>query len=252
MAVGFGVTSFDPDTLERLVPAEFTSDDASRATLELHLERYRFAAHHLPAGRVLDIACGVGYGSRLLADLREDVSVLGVDLSADAVRYADEHYANQRVSFRQSDAMTFRGEGPFDAIVSLETIEHLPDPAGFVAGVLTMLRPGGTFVASVPTTPSVDANPHHLHDFSRRKLDRLVAGRGMREMATLPQVQPFGPRSVLTRSDSRSKNVRHNLPGYYLRHPVSLGKRLWSTLRYGFANHYITVAWTAPGESAHG
>ncbi len=244
--------SFDPDTLERLVPHELTSDEVSRATLELHLERYRFAARHCRSGRVLDIACGVGYGSRLLGDLLgDDAHVLGVDLSHDAIGYASEHYGDARVSFQQSDAMDFRSDEPFDSIVSLETIEHLPDPAGFVDNVLRLLRPGGTFIASVPTTPSVDANPHHLHDFTRKKLDGLVAGHRLRQMAALPQVQPFGLRSVLSRADSRSKNVRANLPGYYLRNPASLLKRLASTLRYGLANHYITVAWTSasPGES---
>jgi SAM-dependent methyltransferase len=245
--MALGSVSFDPDTLERLVPDELTSDEVSRATLELHLDRYRFAARHCRPGRVLDIACGVGYGSRLLGDLRrDDVSVLGVDLSEDAVRYAGEHYGDARVSFRQSDAMAFRSDEPFDTIVSLETIEHLPDPAGFVDNILRLLRPGGMFVASVPTTPSVDANPHHLHDFTRRKLDRLVAKHGLREVAALPQVQPFGLRSVLTRADSRTKNVRSNLPSYYLSHPGRLLKRLASTLRHGFANHYITVAWTSP------
>lgn len=247
-----GLMSFDPDTLERLVPDELTNDELARATLELHLERYRFAAAHCPPGRLLDIACGVGYGSRLLADLRDDLTVLGVDLSPDAVRYADDRYRDVRVAFQQADAMTFRSDHPFDTIVSLETIEHLPDPAGFVDGVLSMLRPGGMFVASVPTTPSVDANPHHLHDFTRKKLDDLVSRHRLREAASLPQVQPFGLRSVLTRSDSRTKNVRANLAGYYLRHPASLLKRLASTVRHGFANHYITVAWVSPADGIDG
>ena len=240
--------SFDPDTLERLVPDELTADRLARETLELHLERYRFAAQHCVPGRLLDIACGVGYGSRLLGDLRgQDLSVLGVDVSSDAVRYATERYGDERVSFREADAMTFECEEPVDNIVSLETIEHLPDPRGFVDNIIRFLRPGGVFVASVPTTPSVDANPHHLHDFTRRKLDELVDGRGLTEVAALPQVQPFGLRSVLTREDSRTKNVRTNLPAYYLRNPGSLMKRIGSTLVNGFANHYVTVAWRMGG-----
>ncbi len=239
--------SFDPDTLERLVPDELTADRLARETLELHLERYRFAAQHLPAGEVLDIACGVGYGSRLLADLRDDLKVLGVDVSAEAVRYASERYGDDRARFVEADAMAFAPPGPVDGIVSLETIEHLPDPQGFVDNVLRHLKPGGVFVASVPTTPSVDANPHHLHDFTRAKLDALVSGRAAVELAALPQVQPFGLKSVLTREDSRTKNVRENLPAYYLRHPGSLAKRIVSTLRHGFANHYITVAWRLDG-----
>ena len=239
--------AFDPDTLERLVPDELTSDEVSRETLALHLERYRFAAQHCRSGRVLDIACGVGYGSRYLSDSRRDLSVTGVDLSAEAVRYASERYASDRVSFVCRDAMTFASEDLFDTIVSLETIEHLPDPRGFVCNVLNFLRPGGVFVSSVPTTPSVDANPHHLHDFTRSSFDRLVSGHGLVEIASLPQIQPFGLWSVVSRSDSRTKNVRSNLIGYYLRRPSSLVRRLASLARYGFTNRYITVAWRSPG-----
>ncbi len=239
--------SFDPDTLERLVPDELTSDELARATLELHLERYRFAAEHCNSGALLDIACGVGYGSRLLGDLRpDDLRVVGVDVSAEAVRYAGERYADDRVAFIEADAMTFETNEMFDNIVSLETIEHLPNPKGFVDNVLRFLRPGGIFVSSVPTTPSVDANPHHLHDFTRAKLDGLVADHGLQELASLPQVQPFALRSAITQQDSRFKNVRPNLPAYYLRHPGSLVKRIVSTLRHGFANHYVTVAWRSP------
>ncbi len=234
----------DADTLERLVPDQIAGDDVTRATLELHLERYRFAADYLTPGATLDIACGVGYGSRLLADLRpDDVRVLGVDLSSDAVGYARERYGDDRVSFECADAMTFRSEESFDNIVSLETIEHLPDPAGFVINVLQLLKPGGVFVASVPTTPSVDANPHHLHDFTRRRLDALVAGHGLVEIASLPQVHSFGLGSVLTGQDSRSKNVRPHLLLYYLQHPYALMKRVASTVRFGFVNRYVTVAW---------
>ena len=42
----------------------------------------------------------------------------------------------------------------FDTVVSLETIEHVPDPAGFVSRLVALLRPGGVFIGSVPTTPS--------------------------------------------------------------------------------------------------
>jgi len=238
---------FDPDTLERLVPHRLTDDALSRATLELHLERYRFAAAHCLPGRVLDIACGVGYGSACLAGRREDVQITGVDLSPEAIRFAREHYASDRVVFEVGDAMAFSSPHRFGSIVSLETVEHLPDPAGFVAGLVPLLEAGGRFIASVPTTPSVDGNPHHLHDFTRRKLHRLVAPFGFTEIASFPQVQPFGLRSVLTRGESRTKDVRRNLPAYYLRHPGSLARRIASTLRHGFANLYLTVAWRAPG-----
>ena len=57
------------DSLERIVPRLMdTEDRAGAETLEIHLERYRFAADHARPGRLLDLACGVGYGTRLMAD----------------------------------------------------------------------------------------------------------------------------------------------------------------------------------------
>lgn len=73
------------DSLERLVPEALDPrDDTGQATLALHLERYRFAASKLRPGRVLDLACGVGYGSAILGE-RPDVTVVGVDVAPDAI-----------------------------------------------------------------------------------------------------------------------------------------------------------------------
>jgi len=63
----------------------------------------------------------------------------------------------------------------------------------------------------------------------------------------LVQDQPFGLRAVLTRSELRLESLRRNLPAWYLRHPGALLRRLGSTLRHGFINRYLTVAWRLPG-----
>ena len=137
----------------------------------------------------------------------------------------------------------------FDTVVSIETIEHLPDPAGFVERLVGLVRPGGVLVASVPITPSVDANPHHLHDFTDRSFRRLFSRHGLEEQEQLIQDQPFGLRAVLTRSEARLTGVRRNLPVWYLSHPGSLFRRLYSTLRHGFVNRYLTISWRKPGLS---
>jgi SAM-dependent methyltransferase len=238
----------DAETLERLVPDELAAGGVTGGeALRISLERYEFAAQHLRAGRLLDLACGVGYGTRILADRAgERVEAVGVDRSPEAVAYARRRYGAPRVRFVASDAMDFTDPEGFDTIVSIETIEHLPDPRAFVARLVRMLRPGGVLVASVPTTPSVDANPHHLHDFSERSFRRLFVAHGLAERGALVQDQPFAPVAVLARSEPRLRQRRRGLPSWYARHPGSLLRRIAATLRHGFKNRYLTVAWQAP------
>jgi 2-polyprenyl-3-methyl-5-hydroxy-6-metoxy-1,4-benzoquinol methylase len=143
--------------------------------------------------------------------------------------------------------MQFEDAEGFDTIVSIETIEHLPDPEGFVERLVGLLRPGGHLVGSVPITPSVDANPHHLHDFTDRSFRCLVGRHGLEVLDDLVQDQTFGLRAVLTRSETRLEGMRRNLPAWYLRHPGALLRRMGSTLRHGLVNRYLTVVWRLPG-----
>lgn len=244
--------ALDPDSIERLVPDRFDPEDrGARETLDLHLERYRFAAKQTRPGRLLDCACGVGYGTRLLADHATGLeSALGVDISAEAIAYAKERYGGGIVSYLNADAVTFRDERGFDTIVSLETVEHLPDPQTFFAGLVAMLRPGGVLVSSVPTTPSVDLNPHHLHDFTPRSFRGMGAGHGLRELAAFKQVQTMHVSEIFRPRRFKLENLRPNLPGYYLTHPGAFVKRVGTTLRYGLANHYLTIAWERPEQAA--
>lgn len=235
------------NSLERLVPDRIEAEGATgRETLAMHLERYEFAAGHAGTGRLLDCACGVGYGTRLLADRRPEVEALGVDIDPEAVAYAAERYGGERVRFQCTDGAALADPDGFETIVSLETIEHVPDPAAFLRGLVGMLRPGGVFVGSVPTTPSVDVNPHHLHDFTEGSFLKLLAPFGLEVAGRLPQVQRVDPVAVLRRTEARMDTARENLAGYYLGHPGALAKRLFATLRYGFSNHYLTVAWRKP------
>ncbi len=235
----------DSDSLERLVPERMDPADlAGAATLELHLERYRFAAGQVRPGRLLDLACGVGYGTRLMADRNGHLeSALGVDIAAAAVQYALTHYADERVRFLCCDGMSFEDADGFDTIVSLETIEHVPGPDALFARLVALLRPGGVLVSSVPVTPSVDLNPHHLRDFTSADFRRMGRENGLVERAEFEQVQRVNPLELMRGKRFGRSNLRPDLVRYYLARPSAALTRLRTTLRHGFAARYLTLAW---------
>jgi 2-polyprenyl-3-methyl-5-hydroxy-6-metoxy-1,4-benzoquinol methylase len=240
--------NLDPVSLERIIPDQLITDEATGSeTLRLHVERYKFASENLVPGGVLDIACGVGYGTAILADNCAVTRAVGVDVSSAAVEYACRQYASDRVSFLCSGATEFHSAMQFENIVSLETIEHVEDPHKLFEHLVSLLNPGGRLIASVPVTPSVDANPHHKTNFSSYGFRKMGANYSLDFVRSMQQVQPFNPVAIATRKEARSASLRHNLPLFYLRNPSHLGLRLWSTLRDGFVNKYLTVVWQRPG-----
>ncbi|MDG9930558.1 MULTISPECIES: class I SAM-dependent methyltransferase [unclassified Pseudomonas] len=245
-------TAVGMHSIERIYPPDLDpASPSDQATLHIHLERYEFAARHLGGARVLDMACGCGYGTALLAERHPDKQVTGVDIDPEAIAYAQRHYQLPNLRYVCADAERFdEGQG-FDSIVSLETIEHLPDPVRLVANYARLLTAGGRVIASVPITPTLDGNPHHLHDFSRRSFLALFRRHRLRPSEQeLEQIQWWQFRGLFSRRPDhakrhRSEGVGNAVLGYYRRHPTYLFSRLAAMLRYGFSNRYLTCLFVA-------
>jgi SAM-dependent methyltransferase len=234
----------DAASLERIIPDEIRADETTGSeTLRLHIERYQFAMRHVVRGNVLDIACGVGYGTALLAEAPQVAQAIGVDISHAAVEYAAGRYGSKRVAYEHADALQFSPGRQFENIVSLETMEHVDDPVALFGHLVSLLAPGGRFISSVPTTPSVDANPHHKSNFSVKSFLSMGKRFQLTYVASLGQVQPFNPIAVAMRREARTAKLRTNLGLFYLQNPSHFLARVWSILRNGFANKYITVVW---------
>jgi 2-polyprenyl-3-methyl-5-hydroxy-6-metoxy-1,4-benzoquinol methylase len=230
------------DTMERIVPDLIDSlDTASQLSLQLHIERYQFACRHLLPGTVLDIACGTGYGTRMLADWSDDVCT-GVDVSGEAVEYAKTRYADEKTRFICNSIMDFdvNADSRFSNIVSLETIEHIENPAAVVRHLKSLLMPGGRLIVSAPVTPSVDANPYHVNDFTSKSFRKLFAAAGFVEVSSLVQKQPYSFKEVSGKQGMASK-TRNNLVKFYLSNPGKLFLRLRSLIVDGFNNKYLIL-----------
>jgi SAM-dependent methyltransferase len=153
-------------TGERVIPGEVDIDLWNE-----HIARYAFAAQFAARKRVLDAACGAGYGSAALAETAR--SVTGIDISADAIAWACTHYARANLQFTRASASALPlPDASIDLAVSFETIEHLPDWPAFLAEIRRVLAPAGRFVVSTPNlacyTESrgvTGPNPFHFHEF---------------------------------------------------------------------------------------
>ena len=170
----------DPDRWgwgERLVPDMQADDSGSRKSTEISFRRYETAARYVKDKRVLDIACGVGYGSQLLR-LAGATTVVGVDVSSESVEYAKQRYQTPNVEFICADAEQFQSSEQFDVVVSFETIEHLPHPIKFLENIRSFLVPGGELILSVPLGETRHFDPYHLHIFSQKQVFTLLEKTG--------------------------------------------------------------------------
>jgi 2-polyprenyl-3-methyl-5-hydroxy-6-metoxy-1,4-benzoquinol methylase len=232
------------NTLERINPDELTgSEITGRETLELHMERYHYAGRYLVPGTLADIACGTGYGSYLLAtEYSKNLSrIIAVDIDAGSIDFARSRYAHSLIQYEVAEATRFEPSGTLNNIVSLETIEHLSDPELFIRHVSAHLSKGGRFITSVPITPSMDANPYHLHDFTVASFRKMFTGNGFKEIHSLKQIQPYNPLTVLSKKESRGKDLRDGVLLYYIHHPGKFLLRLYSLINDGFSNKYLVA-----------
>ncbi|MBS7696844.1 MULTISPECIES: class I SAM-dependent methyltransferase [unclassified Chelatococcus] len=153
--------SFSPDTMpyNAMLAAE-------------HVARYLLAASLCNGKRVLDVACGEGYGASFLR-ANGAAMVVGVDIAQEAIEAANTRFACPGITFVAGDALspaTFDGHGPFDLITCFETIEHVSDATRLLENLRALLAPDGAIIISCPND-AIDAsrgvhNPFHKRTYS--------------------------------------------------------------------------------------
>lgn len=137
--------------IERLDFGEQTPYNAVEATI--HLNRYSMVKSFCEGKRILDAACGEGYGSYFLKKWGAK-EVFGLDVDADTVKKAEHIFGSPEVKFQchTVEELPF-SDYYFDMVVSFETIEHLDHPEKFLQEIQRVLKPGGMIVLSCPNDP---------------------------------------------------------------------------------------------------
>lgn len=171
------------EDMEIEVTRERTYADVEGAA---ELERYERIAEAFPVGaRVLDCASGTGFGAMYLHD--RGFEVTGVEVDRGSVAFASARYPEIDFVCADAELLPFNGDA-FDAVVCIETIEHVADPVAALAEMARVCKPDGVLWL---TTPGEGANdsPYHISEFSmselREVLDRALGhGRWIGEPVT--------------------------------------------------------------------
>lgn len=135
---------------------------------------YEWIAERVHGRRVVDLACGEGYGSDVLADTA--ASVVGVDANPEAFEHARAKY--QRVTFERT--MVELWQGDVDCVVFLQTIEHIQDPDAMLEHIRGLVEPGGVAYVSTPNVLTLapegeerSGNPWHIREYKPQEYRAL-------------------------------------------------------------------------------
>jgi ubiquinone/menaquinone biosynthesis C-methylase UbiE len=176
------VTSSAPPPSLQFTGERFTPECVREIWYE-HWHRYAFALPLARGRRVLDAACGEGFGSAFLA--RDATSTLGLDIAPEAVEHATARYAGrQGLDFRVGDCTRLDAlpDASFDLITSFETLEHVHEQERMLDGFARLLAPGGILLISTPDKRTYSdltgfRNEHHVRELYLEQFEALLAPR---------------------------------------------------------------------------
>ncbi len=166
------------DTPELEFTGERFTPECVREMAYEHWHRYAWASRLVAGRRVVDAACGEGYGSAMLC--QHAASVIGFDLDQESIDHADRRYQASNLEFRQADCTRLPlADASVDVVVSFETLEHLEAQDALLAEFRRVLTPDGFLLLSSPDRKTYSDetgydNPFHVRELYRDELESLL------------------------------------------------------------------------------
>lgn len=146
----------------------------------IHINRYMLAKNLCEGKKVLDVACGVGYGSYLMSQWGAK-NVTGIDISKEAIQQAKEIFKEDNIDFRCDTVECLKDfpDNYFDLAISLETIEHLDNPIEFLKEVRRVVKFTGTIIVSCPNDHwyypiEEQYNPYHKRKYTAEEFKKMT------------------------------------------------------------------------------
>ncbi|MGN7832166.1 class I SAM-dependent methyltransferase [Pseudoxanthomonas sp. 22568] len=167
-------------TGERMIEDAYAQTPEGRVILMMHLASYGFAEKYCNGKDVLDLGCGSGYGTARIAGVAR--SACGVDVSKDAVAFAQARHASSNLAYRtiEADSPLPFDDSKFDVVLSFQVIEHVKDDSSYLLEARRVLRPRGIIIVITPDRRhrllpwQRPWNRWHLREYSRADLEEKV------------------------------------------------------------------------------
>ena len=151
---------------------ERVNPDFPDENFQNHFKVYRFLEQFVAGKDVLDIGSGTGYGTAHLGGFAK--SVVGIDISPRAIRFARKRYPATRFELMDAQALTFE-PASFDVAISTENFEHLGDQEKHLREIVKVLRPDGMcFIATPNRNVALETNRYHTHEFTAEELREML------------------------------------------------------------------------------
>jgi ubiquinone/menaquinone biosynthesis C-methylase UbiE len=232
-------------TTERLIAEDQQADREGYLLYLIHVATYKHCIPFVAGKKVLDYGCGSGYGTALISE--HSMDVIGVDISAEAINYAESHFEAPNLRYLQIEPAEVAplpfADSSFDVILSFQVIEHVQDVSAYLREIDRVLAPGGTAIIATPDRSTrlfsfqKPWNIWHLREYTGEQLRHTLS----KHFSNVTVLKTGGKQEILQTELRRTNRIKWLMLPFTLPFiPDSFRKaclRMLKDLRYSLSSN---------------